>query len=184
MSEDSIQEAVRSILLALGENPDREGLKQTPARVARAYKEWFRGYTEPSFSMTTFASDYAGLVVRKDIPFQSYCEHHMAPYRGTIDFAYVPNGRIIGLSKIPRVFQHYASRLTTQEMLTADLIERFLGMFEEQYKPKGAIIIINARHSCESSRGVKVDAPTITSEVRGVFQTDLSPRDEFLSLTK
>jgi GTP cyclohydrolase IA len=182
--EQDIAGAVRTILIAMGEDPDREGLMETPLRVARAYKEWFRGYEEPSFRMTMFDTDYGGLVVRKAIPFQSFCEHHMAMYKGTIDFGYIPNGKMVGLSKIPRLFQHKASILSSQEMLTDLLVDEFEAMFPEGNKPVGTIVVVTARHSCESSRGIKVDAPTITSSVRGKFKQDLAPRDEFLSLIK
>src|SRR3990172_427933 len=120
--QGQIEAAVEVILHALGENVKREGLKETPARVAKAYIEWFRGYSKPDFNMSSFESAYTGMVIRKGIPFQSFCEHHLAMYKGHIDFAYIPNGRVVGLSKMPRLFQHISARLTIQEGLTHDLI--------------------------------------------------------------
>lgn len=177
----NIEKLVLELLTSLGEDVTRPGLLETPQRVARAYKEWFRGYSPIPFTISTFPSKYTGIVKRKGIPFQSFCEHHMAMYRGTIDFGYIPNGEVIGLSKIPRLFQHYSAKLTIQEELTDDLIDKFYALFTDK-EPLGAIIVVTANHSCESSRGVKVDVPTITSSVRGVFAEKLSPREEFLNL--
>lgn len=176
----TIEEHIKEILRMIGENPDREGVIETPQRVARAYKEWFKGYGEPDFVMKTFTSDYSGMLVRKQIPFQSHCEHHIAMYSGFIDFGYIPNGKVLGISKIIRFMQHYSSRLTIQEDLTDMLINKFC----EIVKPKGAIIIIEASHSCEGTRGVKVpNVPTITSAVRGNFE-DMKTKEEFLKLIK
>lgn len=179
--EQEIAIAVKKIIGLLGDNPEREGVKETPIRVARAYKEWFRGYGEPDFKMKTFTSDYSGMLIRKQIPFQSFCEHHIAIYRGFIDFGYIPDGKVIGISKIIRFMQHYSSRLTIQEDLTDMLLDKFC----ETVKPKGAIIIIAASHSCEGTRGVRVpNVPTITSSVRGSFLENSNIKEEFLSLIK
>lgn len=179
MNQKNIEASVLEILKDIGENPNREGLVETPARVARAYKEWFRGYKEPDFVMKTFTSSYNGIIIKKQIPFQSFCEHHIAMYSGFIDFGYIPNGKVLGISKIIRFLQHYSSRLTIQEDLTDDLITRFCDIV----KPAGAIIVVQALHSCEGSRGVKVpNVPTVTSAVRGDFQINSKVKDEFLSL--
>ena len=181
MNEKIIEKHITEILKEIGENLNREGLKETPKRVARAYKEWFRGYNKPDFKMKVFTSNYSGMLVRKQIPFQSFCEHHIAMYTGFIDFGYIPNGKVVGISKIVRFMQHYSARLTIQEDLTDTLIDKFCDII----KPKGAIIIIKANHSCEGTRGVKVpNVPTITSAIRGVFETNQKARDEFLSLIK
>lgn len=174
-----ISQYVVKILEEIGEDPTREGLEETPARVERAYQEWFRGYQKPEFKVKAFKTRYSGMVVRVKIPFQSFCEHHIAKYQGYIDFAYIPNGYAVGLSKIPRIFQHYSARLTIQEELTEDLLDKFYELFPK--KPKGAMIILTGWHSCESSRGVKVDAPTITSSIRGVL-ADLDTKTEALNL--
>ena len=179
---NNIERHIKEILKLIGEDPTREGLLQTPARVEKAYKEWFRGYNNPPFKTAIFKSDYTGIVLRKDVPFQSFCEHHMAIYKGTIDFAYIPNGYVIGLSKIPRVLQHYSARLTIQEELTENLMDRFYNLFA--YRPKGAMIIVKAWHSCESSRGIKVNALTTTSAVRGIFSRDPSAKSEVLQLLR
>jgi GTP cyclohydrolase I len=181
-TQKNIADAVTVIISNLGEDVHRDGVMDTPMRVAKAMLEWYRGYNAPSFKITSFKSKYSGLVARRGIPFQSFCVHHMARYKGTIDFAYVPNGRVVGLSKIPRLFQHISARMTIQEGLTHDLIDGFDNLFPKGNKPKGAIIVVKARHSCESTRGVRVDSETITSEVTGVFKKKLSPRDEFFSL--
>lgn len=175
----NIQEHIKAILKELGEDPSREGLLDTPKRVEKAYKEWFKGYQKPDFNVAAFKTKYDGIVARTKIPFQSFCEHHMSRYSGFIDFAYIPNGYVVGLSKIPRILQHYSSKLTIQEELTEDLLDKFYELFPKA--PKGAMIIITARHSCESTRGIKVDAPTITSSIRGVFQ-DLDTKTEALNL--
>ena len=172
--EQEIAVAIKRIIELLGDNPERE-------RVARAYSEWFRGYGEPDFKMKAFSSDYSGIIIRKQIPFQSFCEHHIAMYKGFIDFGYVPDGKVLGISKIIRFLQHNSARLTIQEDLTDMLINKFC----EIVKPKGAIIIVTANHSCEGTRGVKVpDVPTITSSVRGLFASDATAKAEFLSIIK
>lgn len=182
MQHSKIQTKIAELLELIGEDSKRDGLLDTPRRVADAYTEWFRGYQAPTFNITSFPSKYTGIVARRGIPFQSFCEHHMAMYKGTIDFGYIPNGFVVGISKIPRLFQHYSAKLTIQEELTDDLLNKFYEQFPAVKKPLGAIIIITANHTCESSRGVKVDVPTTTSSVRGVFAEKLSPREEFLSL--
>ncbi|MDP3900670.1 MAG: GTP cyclohydrolase I FolE [bacterium] len=180
MEDNRIADKIREIIYMIGDNPERSGLIETPLRVESAYKEWFKGYREPDFEMKTFDSKYSGIITRKQIPFQSFCEHHMAIYTGFIDFGYMPNGNVLGISKIIRFFQHYSARLTIQEDLTDFLIDKFYNIV----KPKGAVIIIRAFHTCEGSRGVRVpNVTTITSSVRGSFMED-SILNEFLSLIK
>ena len=186
-TEKKFKRNFQNILELIGEDPSREGLVKTPERIYKAYLEWLRGYEEPDFETSVFKSDYSGILIRKNIPFQSFCEHHLALYKGYIDFAYIPNGYVIGISKIPRFLKHYSAKLTIQENLTEDLLRRFYSIFqnhENAQTPKGTMIIIKAWHSCESSRGIKVDAPTITSSVRGIFERDASAKNEVLELLK
>ena len=176
-----LEKHFKEILEIIGEDPNREGLVETPLRVAKAYTEWFKGYREgPEYKL--FTSKYSGIVIKKDIPFTSFCEHHIAMYSGFIDFGYIPNGKVTGISKIIRRFQHIASKLTIQEDLTEELINDF----HSKVKPKGSIIIVKALHSCEGSRGVKVpNVPTITSSVRGNFlkpEAGKTPKEEFLKI--
>lgn len=182
VKKQAIAQAVETLLIAIDEDPQRDGLKDTPQRVARAWLEWTRGYRARDFSISTFETKYSGIVARRAIPFQSFCEHHLSLYSGTINFGYIPNGSAIGLSKIIRLFQHEAARLTIQENLTDHLIDEFLSLFDKKHRPKGAIIIVEAMHSCEATRGIRVSAPTITSAVRGVFAKKLDPREEFLQI--
>ena len=182
LADSEIEKLFKQLLKLLGENPNREGLRDTPKRMTKAWREWLRAYQEPNFEVKTFPSKYSGMVLRKDIPFISTCEHHMAQYTGFIDFAYIPNGRVIGLSKIPRILQHYSSKLSVQEDLTDELVNKFESFFPIKNKPKGSMIIIKAKHSCESSRGIKVVASTITSALRGIFHTDQPARYEALRL--
>ncbi len=181
MNKEKVEGLVKELLKEIGEDITREGLLETPARVARAYEEWFKGYTKPEFVMKAFTSDYSGMLIRKDIPFQSFCEHHIAMYQGTIDFAYIPDGKVLGISKIIRYMQHYSAKLTIQEDLTDALIDGFC----EIVKPRGAIIVVKGNHSCEATRGIRVpNVPTITSSVRGVFEGDSKSKSEFLNLIK
>uniref|UniRef100_A0A6M3JKS8 GTP cyclohydrolase I n=1 Tax=viral metagenome TaxID=1070528 RepID=A0A6M3JKS8_9ZZZZ len=180
MNNKKLQTHITAILELIGEDPKREGLKDTPKRVAKAYREWFKGYTTPP-NYKLFKSNYKGILARKEIPFISHCEHHISIYTGFINFGYIPNGKVTGISKIIRRFQHLSSRLTIQENLTDLLIDDFI----EEIKPKGAIITLSACHTCEGTRGIKVpNVPTITSSVRGVFEKDTSARQEFFELIK
>lgn len=178
--KESIMEGLFGKFLAVtGDDPAREGLIETPGRMARAYSELLRGYGEPDFVLKTFTSPYEGLVVRKGIPFVAHCEHHVCPFPGTIDFAYIPNGRVLGLSKIIRFMQHYAARLWTQEDMTMFLMDKF----EELVKPAGCAIVIEACHSCEGNRGVREsNVPTITAERRGTFVDHPELEEKFYKL--
>lgn len=179
MNDAEMSTAIRTIISGIGDNVYREGTYETPKRVVKAYKEMFRGYQEPDFKMTAFPSEYSGIVYRKAIPFTAYCEHHIAPFSGHIDFAYIPDGKVIGISKIIRLFQHYTSRLWTQEDMTEFLIDKF----EAIVKPKGSAIIIEAFHTCEANRGVKVpNVTTGTSSVRGLFEEEPELEQKFFRL--
>lgn len=177
--------AVRTMLIQIGEDPDREGLRQTPYRIAKAWlTELFAGYHEdPGEYMTDFDSEgYDELVIVKDIGFVSFCEHHALPFIGKTHVGYVPDGRIVGLSKIPRLVQTYAKRLQVQERMTAQIANTI----EEYLKPRGVIVVIEAAHSCMIARGIKaVGSLTMTSAVRGVFADPArGARQEFLDLLR
>ena len=175
--------AVRELLVAIGEDPDREGLKATPARVARAYAEIFAGlHVDPDDVLqTTFDEDHDELVLVKDIPLYSTCEHHLVPWHGTAAIGYIPgvDGRITGLSKLARVVDLYARRPQVQERLTSQVADAVMRRLE----PQGVIVVVQAEHLCMAMRGVrKPGALTMTSAVRGIFQSDPRTRAEALSL--
>lgn len=175
--------AVRELLLAIGEDPERCGLRDTPARVARAYQEMFAGlYTDPDDVLnTTFDEQHDELVMVKDIPMYSMCEHHLVSFRGSAHVGYIPgeDGRVTGLSKIARVVDLYARRPQVQERLTAQIADAMMN----RLKPRGVIVVVEAEHMCMSMRGVrKPGAVTTTSAVRGQFKTDTALRAEALNL--
>ncbi|MDT4917603.1 MAG: cyclohydrolase [Pseudonocardiales bacterium] len=175
--------AVRELLLAIGEDPDREGLKATPARVARAYAEVFAGlHVDPDDVLkTTFDENHNELVLVKDIPLYSTCEHHLVPWHGSAAVGYIPggDGRITGLSKLARVVDLYARRPQVQERLTSQVADAVMRRLE----PLGVIVVVQAEHLCMAMRGVrKPGALTMTSAVRGIFQSDPRTRAEALSL--
>jgi GTP cyclohydrolase I len=175
--------AVRELLVAIGEDPDRDGLKATPARVARAYAEIFAGlHVNPDDVLqTTFDEDHDELVLVKDIPLYSTCEHHLVPWHGTAAIGYIPgeDGRITGLSKLARVVDLYARRPQVQERLTSQVADAVMRRLE----PQGVIVVVEAEHLCMAMRGVrKPGALTMTSAVRGIFQSDPRTRAEALSL--
>jgi len=175
--------AVRELLLAIGEDPDREGLKRTPTRVARAYGEVFAGlFVDPdSVLETTFDEDHDELVLVKDIPLYSICEHHLLPWHGTAAIGYIPgpDGRITGLSKLARLVDLYARRPQVQERLTSQVADAL----SKGLEPQGVIVVIQAEHLCMAMRGVrKPGSLTVTSAVRGIFQSDPRTRAEALSL--
>lgn len=178
-SEEKISEAIKAILLALDEDINRPGLVDTPIRVARAWKEMTRGSQEFPDPMPTFPSEFSGIIFRPNIPFSSMCEHHLLPYAGMIDFAYISNGKVIGISKIIRIFRHYAAKLSMQE----DLTELLTKKFTEIVHPRGCAIRIHALHSCESTRGiVQNGVPTVTLFFSGCFENDKSLVDQFFQL--
>jgi len=178
---DRIRSAVRDILLAVGEDPDREGLQETPDRVARMYAEVFSGlHQEPKAHLQKlFTQKYDEMVLIKDIRFESFCEHHLLPFIGKAHVAYLPNGKVVGLSKIPRVIDVLAKRPQMQERLTeevADLLMKELGA-------KGVAVVMEASHSCMTVRGVhKPDSSFVTSAMRGAFKERLATRSEVMSL--
>jgi GTP cyclohydrolase I len=178
-----IEHAVREILLAVGEDPDREGLRDTPARVARALNEQFSGLRlKPADVLTTvFDADHEEMVLVRDIELYSTCEHHLVPFFGRAHVGYIPNenGQITGLSKLARLVDMYARRPQVQERMTSQIADAMMTTLE----PRGAIVIIEAEHLCMSMRGVrKPGAKTVTSAVRGIFLNSESTRAEAMSL--
>ena len=174
--------AVRELLAALGEDPDRDGLRRTPERVARAYAEQFAGlYTDPSDVLeTTFDEHHEEIVLVKDIAMYSTCEHHLAPFHGVAHVGYIPNeqGRITGLSKLARLVDLYAKRPQVQERLTSQVADALVRRLE----PRGAIVVVEAEHLCMSMRGVrKPGATTVTSAVRGAFRDNPATRAEAMA---
>ncbi len=174
---------VRELLARLGENPEREGLKRTPERVADSLQWLTRGYSQSVHEVignAIFNEDHHNMVIVKDIDMYSLCEHHMLPFFGKVHVAYIPNGRILGLSKLPRIVDVYARRLQVQERMTeqiADAIQKVL-------EPEGVGVVVEAYHLCMMMRGVeKQNSKTITSAMKGVFLTDIKTREEFLRLS-
>ncbi len=176
-----IERAVREILTAVGEDPDREGLIETPARVARMYAEIFGGlHIDPAvYLQKTFTQQHDEMVLVKDITFSSCCEHHLLPFTGTVHIAYLPDGQVIGLSKLARITEVIARRPQVQERMTEDLAELIM----RELKPRGVGVVVEAAHSCMTIRGVKKPgAMTITSAMRGLFKTNPMTRNEFMAL--
>lgn len=177
-----IEAAVREILLAVGENPERDGLKGTPARVARAYEEAFKGlHQDPAELLaTTFDIGHQELVMVRDVPFYSMCEHHLVPFYGQAHIGYIPadEGKVTGLSKLARLVDIFAKRPQIQEQLTTEIVDALM----THLKPEGAIVVVEAEHLCMSMRGVsKPGAKTITSAVRGALR-NAATRSEAMSL--
>jgi GTP cyclohydrolase I len=178
-----IEAAVREMLLAIGENPEREGLLETPSRVARMYGEIFSGLFEDPSRHTgkIFHEDYNEIVVLREIPFSSTCEHHLMPFTGLAHIAYLPDGQIIGLSKLARVFDCFAKRPQVQERLTNQAADFLM----DKLKPKGVAVIVEASHTCTTVRGVrKSGSVMVTSALRGSFIKDHRTRAEVMSLIK
>jgi len=178
-----IEKAVREILEAIGEDPDRDGLQRTPGRVARMYAEIFRGLGEdPAQHLSvTFEADHDEMVLVRDIPLYGICEHHLVPFAGRAHVAYIPgpDGRITGLSKIARLVEGFARRPQIQERLTTQIADALV----EALKPDGVLVMMEAEHLCMSMRGVKKPgALTVTSAVRGLFKTNAATRSEAMSL--
>ena len=180
---DKIAQAVESMLTQIGEDPQREGLVKTPKRVGEAFQFLCKGYNEDAEAIlrsALFEEDYRQMVVVKDIDFYSLCEHHMLPFFGKVHVAYIPNGRITGLSKIARVVDVYARRLQVQERLTTQIKE----CIQSTLNPLGVMVVIEAEHLCMQMRGVqKQHAMTVTSDFTGVFQQEKN-REEFMKLIK
>lgn len=179
---EAIAGAVRDILVAVGEDPDREGLAETPARVARLYAELFEGLRQDPAEIleSVFHEDkHREIVMVKDIPFYSMCEHHLLPFHGQAHVAYLPNGVLTGLSKLARLVEAYAKRPQMQERLTSQVADTLM----EVVKPLGVMVVIEAEHLCMSMRGVrKPGSLTVTSAVRGIFAANDATRAEALSL--
>ena len=182
-TREEAEEAVRTLISWAGDDPEREGLIETPKRVVKSYEEFYEGYgQDPEAILSKVFSEIEGydeIVLVKDIPLQSHCEHHMVPIIGKAHVAYLPDQRVVGLSKLARVVDMYGKRLQTQETMTAqiaDTIDRVL-------QPKGVAVVIDAEHQCMSSRGVnKHGSSTITSRMLGVFRDNQKSRMEFLNL--
>ena len=181
VDQQRIQRAVREILAAVGENPDREGLKETPARVARMYAELFSGlHDDPRQHLRKFFTEkYDEMVLVRDISFNSMCEHHMLPFMGQAHVGYVPNGRVIGLSKLARVVEVVAKRPQVQERMT----ETIANLLVEELQAKGVAVVIEATHTCMTIRGIrKPGSLCVTSAMKGIFRSNLSSRSEVMNL--
>ena len=177
----AIEGAVRTILRAVGEDPDRDGLLETPRRVAKMYAEMFSGLQQdPGRHLeVTFAESYDEIVLVRDIPFTSMCEHHLLPFRGVAHVAYIPNGRVTGLSKLARVVEEVSRRPQVQERMTQTVAD----LIEERLESRAVGVIIKAEHSCMSIRGIrKTGSLTVTSTMRGAFRSDAASRAELMSL--
>ncbi|MBI5074485.1 MAG: GTP cyclohydrolase I FolE [Nitrospirae bacterium] len=184
MDIKKIEKGVRLIIEGIGEDPDRPGMKGTPTRVAKMYEEIFSGLSTPTDEILQHieGESHEELVLLKDIPFYSVCEHHLLPFIGKAHIAYIPGaGRIAGIGELAKALEVFAKRPTVQERLTAQLAD----MLMEKLKPKGAMVIIDAEHLCLSMRGLKKSgARTVTSAVRGIFRSKESTRQELLELIK
>ena len=173
--------AVRELIELCGDDPDRDGLEETPYRVLKAFLEYTEGYREDpkAHLMKTFDVDHQELVLVRDIEFHSMCEHHFAPFFGVAHVGYIPNEKITGLSKIARLVEGYAKRFQVQERMTTEIVEAIEAILE----PQGTMVVIEAKHMCMCGRGIKKsNASTVTSSVRGVFADNPDVRAEFLSL--
>jgi len=178
----TIEQAVRDILITIGEDPERDGLKRTPERVARMYEELTAGYHIDPLELVNeaiFEVDYNEMVIVKDIDFFSVCEHHLLPIFGKAHVAYIPKGKVIGLSKIPRIVEMYARRLQVQERMTQQIVD----FIQELLHPYGAAVVVEAQHMCTTMRGVKkANAKMVTSALSGIFKSDPKTRSEFMTL--
>jgi GTP cyclohydrolase IA len=184
-SRADAEAAVRTLIAFAGDDPEREGLVDTPARVAGAYEELFRGYQESAEEILdrTFAEigNYDNLVLVRDIPFYSHCEHHIVPFVGKAHVAYMPVDRVVGLSKIARVIDAFARRLQTQEHLTSQIVTAL----DQILKPRGVAVLIEAEHMCMSMRGVqKAGVTTITTQFTGLFRDDPAEQARFMTLLR
>jgi GTP cyclohydrolase IA len=181
-SRSEAEDAVRTLIRWAGDDPDREGLRATPARAVRAYEEWFAGYDEDprDYLKRTFeeVAGYDEIVLLRDIPFESYCEHHLAPILGHAHIGYLPRTRVVGISKLVRLVDVYAKRLQIQERMTAEIA----GCIDSVLRPVGVAVVIEATHQCMTTRGVhKKGVSMVTSRMLGVFRSHPATRNEFLS---
>jgi GTP cyclohydrolase IA len=181
MDQEKVEKLVSEILKEIGEDPEREGLKETPKRVAKSFNKLFGGYNmDPQETLTTFdGENYDEMIICKDIDFYSNCEHHIQPFFGTVSIGYIPNKKIIGLSKLPRLVEVYSRRLQNQERLTMQIAEAL----DNLLAPKGVAVVIKAKHLCTMARGVeKQNSTMVTSSCRGLFKKKQKTRSEFLKL--
>ncbi|MGC9040975.1 MAG: GTP cyclohydrolase I FolE [Roseiflexus sp.] len=180
-SDAAIEDAVRVILKQIGENPEREGLQKTPSRVAKMYAELTAGYhidPDALINEAVFSVGYDEMVLVKNIEFSSLCEHHMLPFMGRVHVAYIPNGRVVGLSKIPRIVEMFARRLQVQERMTVQIAD----FINQRLEPLGVAVVAEGVHMCAVMRGVKkAGATMVTSAMRGVFRDDPKTRSEFMA---
>lgn len=182
-SREAAMEAVRTLIAFTGDDPDREGLRDTPKRVVNAYAEWYRGYDlDAAQELSRVFEDVSGyddMVVLREIDVESHCEHHMAPFLGKAYVAYLPTDKVVGISKLVKVVEIFGKRLQTQETMTAQIADAI----EDALKPRGTAIMIDAKHQCMSTRGVHhPDVSTITSQFTGEFKTNPALQDRFLKL--
>lgn len=183
MDREKIEQGVRLLLSGIGEDMEREGLRETPERIARMYEEIFGGMGENAAGhlQKTFATDNNQLVLERDITFYSTCEHHMMPFYGKAHVAYVPDGRVVGLSKLARTVEVYARRLQLQEHLTAQIADALM----EHLRPKGVMVMLEAEHLCMTMRGVKKPGSrTVSVVTRGVFEDDRQLMDMFFQMVR
>lgn len=183
IDKEKIEQSVKAILVSMGENPEREGLAQTPARVAKSYLKLFGGYQEdPKKLITVFDNEgYDEMIIAKDIDFYSTCEHHMLPFIGKAYVGYIPDDKIIGLSKLPRLVEIFSRRLQNQERLTKQIADTL----NEMLSPRGVGVVIKAEHLCMKARGVeKQNCEISTSSFTGLFKKNIDTRSEFLDLIR
>jgi GTP cyclohydrolase I len=181
ISDEKAEEAIRTIIQWIGENPNREGLLSTPKRVIKAFKEYFKGYTQNAdkYLSKTFTEveGYDDMVIEKNISLQSHCEHHMAPIIGVAHVAYIPSNKVVGLSKLARVVDVFSKRLQTQERLTMQIAKTIMKVLQ----PRGVAVTIDAAHQCMTNRGVKKErTTTVTNYFLGAFKDDLSFQNRYL----
>ena len=181
ISDEKAEEAIKTIIEWVGEDPEREGLKSTPRRVIKAYKEYFQGYKQdPAEYLTktfTEVEGYDDMVIEKNISIRSHCEHHIAPIIGVAHVAYIPSKKVVGLSKLARVVEAFSKRLQTQERLTMQIAKTIMDVLQ----PRGVAVTINAAHQCMTNRGIKKEnTTTITNNFLGVFKDDLSYQNRYL----
>ena len=182
-SRKQAEEAVKILIQWAGDNPEREGLLETPKRVVNSYKEFFSGYDSKPEQILSKTFDevegYDEMVIVRDIAIESHCEHHMVPFIGIAHIGYIPNKRIVGISKLARIADVFAKRLQTQEIMTAQIADTI----NEVLKPKGVAVVIDAQHQCMTTRGThKTESSTITSRMLGLFRTNSNTRSEFMTL--
>ena len=177
MNEDRVKKLIKELIIEIGEDPTREGLKDTPRRIASAYKEIFSGYDYDSELTVQFSEDSETVVIR-DIQFYSMCEHHMLPFFGKIDIAYSPNGRVFGISKLVRLVEKYSKRLQIQERLTKNIADEL-----HSQGVKGVVVLTEAEHLCMKMRGVKNDAKVSSMSSRGIYENN-QHREEVLNVMK